>query len=68
MQTAVGRPNRITTTLFHFFPPDLGEEGQTLAKDFYVEVSKLLSKACSRNYNEYDTVGPDGLEIRRQTL
>jgi hypothetical protein len=51
MQTAFGGPNRITTTLYHFFPPDLGEDGQTLAQDFYVEVSKLLSNACSRNFN-----------------
>jgi len=39
-----------------------------LTQDFYVEVSKLLIIACSRNYNEYDTVGPNGPDVRRQTL
>ena len=39
-----------------------------MAQDFYLEVSKPLSKACSGNYNEYDTVGPDGPEIHRHTL
>jgi len=29
-----GGPNRITTTLYQFFFPDLGEDGQTLAQVF----------------------------------